>query len=165
MRDNRAILARGRLKHSWLENEVLNKDPNFVVLLRREAGWPELNRFPAEAARAAALAAEVEEGFSPTTLVDTCAPLRLLPSPVFHALRDSIHAAYLHAFDAASATRRLTGAASRMESCLNSFLTEWNRSDEEVSEDAVRAGWVAVLEAALELRAALDGLPKGTVLP
>jgi hypothetical protein len=159
------ILSRGRLKHSWLENEVLNKTPEVVVILRGGGGWPELQRFPDEADQACRLADEVEFGFSPARLVDECAALAVLPESQRSAVRQAVHEAYLECFDAQGATLRLREAGKQMKDALNALLVEWDKPDDAVVEANLQAQWSVVLDRAETLRKALDALPKGFVFP
>ncbi len=160
-----SVNVRGRLKHSWLENEVLNKTPEIVVTLRHEVGWPELQRFPADADQALALAAKVEFGFSPVRLVDQCAPLTTLPEDQRLAIRQAVHAAYLGCFDAHSAAQCLRDAANHTKAALLALLDEWNKPDVAISDTELQMRWRGVLREAEHLRVALDALPKGIVLP
>lgn len=160
-----AAIARGRLKHSWLENEVLNKTPETVVLLRREVGWPALQRFPANVQQALTLADEVEFGFSPARLVDDCAPLAALSEDQRTIIREAAHAAYLKCFDAQAAAQCMRVNAECMTTTLSALLAEWNQPDEALSDLRLRERWCAVLDAAVPLCKALDALPKGIVLP
>lgn len=160
-----ASLQRGRLKHSWLENEVLNKTPERVVTYRRGEGWPDLQRFPDDAEQALALADGVEFGFSPARLVDECMPLAALPEDQRTIIRQAVHAAYLKCFDARGASEGLRDAATRMKAALSALLDEWNKSSEAISDSELQTRWVVVLNEAEHLRSALNALPKGIVLP
>lgn len=160
-----AAIARGRLKHSWLENEVLNKTERDVLWLRRHGEWPELARFLADAAEAVALAEEVTDGFSPSQLVDRCSPLLSLPRAEREAVQDAVHRAYLQVFDAPGAASKLRQAGARMSQGVSDLLREWCKADDAYSEAVLQAQWREVLDAATELCGALDGLPRGVVLP
>jgi len=160
-----ASIQRGRLKHSWLENQVLNKTPAIVVALRHEVGWPELRRFPSDVEQAITLADEVEFGFSPASLVDKCAPLAGLPEDLRNIIREAVHAAYLRCFDVHTAAQCLLNAADRMMVALSSLLAEWDKPDDALSDAGLQSRWRMVLDAAEPLRDALDALPKGIVLP
>ena len=160
-----ASVTRGRLKHSWLENEVLNKTPEIIVALRHEVSWPELQRFPADARQALALADEVEYGFSPARLVDDCAPLAVLPEEERVSIRKAVHAAYLECFDAPGIAQTLRAAAVRMQVALSALLDEWSKPDTGISNAELQARWRIVLAQAAHLRNALDALPNGVVLP
>lgn len=162
---SRTAVVRGRLKHSWLENEILNKTPEVIVLLRHGAGWPALRYFSNDAGQAVALANEIESGFSPARLVDECAPLAALAEDQRNALRTAAHEAYLECFDACSAANRLSEAARNMQTSLSGLLAEWDKSDDAVSDAELLARWQAVLDKAQLLRDALDALPRGIVLP
>lgn len=160
-----AAIQRGRLKHSWLENEILNKSPEIVVALRRKVGWPALQRFPADVQQVLALAGDAEAGFSPARLMDECAPLALLPEEQRSVIRKTVHAAYLECFDVHALALHLHNSALDMNKALRPFLDEWNKPDDAVSDAELAVCWRAVLGEAEHLRAALDALPKGIVLP
>lgn len=162
---SRAAVVRGRLKHSWLENEILNKTPEVVVVLRHSAGWPALHHFSNEAKQAVALADEIESGFSPARLVDECAPLAALAEDQRNALRTAAHEAYLACFDVRGAADRLSEAAKNMQVSLTGLLVEWDKGDDAVSDEELLARWQSVLDKAELLRDALDALPRGIVLP
>lgn len=161
----KASIVRARLKHSWLENTVLNKDPETVVALRHEYGWPELQRFAAEVDQALILAQDIEYGFSPARLVDECVPLSALQEDQRNAIREAVHAAYLGSFDVSGAGQRLHEAAKQMKTALIAMLDEWNNTDAVISDAKLQALWRSVLNAAEHLRNALDVLPRGIVLP
>jgi hypothetical protein len=160
-----AAIQRSRLKHSWLENEILNKAPQIVLSLRHDAGWPALQHFVADAEQASAFAMEVESGYSPSLLVDECTPLKILPEDKKDAVRMAIHAAYLECFNIRSLAHDLFESATHMKASLVAFLDEWNKQDQVLSDTRLAACWNGVLREAERLRAALDALPKGIVLP
>ena len=160
-----ASIQRGRLKHSWLENEVLNKSPDTVVELRRGAGWPELERFPIDANRALTLADDVEHGFSPAHLVAACIPLASLSSEERKTITDAVHQCYLERFDALNVAIALRVVAQDMAKALNDMLEEWRKPDDTCSDVLLIARWYTVLSTAERLRLALDSLPRGVVLP
>lgn len=134
-------------------------------MLRHEAGWVGLRHFPGNVEQALALADEIESGFSPVQLVDTCAPLAGLPNDQRRLIRQAVHAAYLKCFDVPSTAQGLREAAARMQAALSAMLAEWNKADETVSDFKLRTRWGVVLDEAERLRIALDALPKGIVLP
>jgi hypothetical protein len=155
----------GRLKHSWLENQILNKTPEKVVRLRRTLGWPALAHFLGNASEAITLANQVEFGFSPARLVDESGPLARLAKPDCKAIREAVHLAYLKQFDAEKNGREIRIRAERIRSTLDTTLEEWRKPDDVVLDSVLKAQWCAVLEAAVSLRDALDALPKAIVLP
>ena len=160
-----SMVLRAQLKHSWLENEVLNKAPETVLFLRNNSGWPALHGFPSSTEQAIALAMQVENGFSPAQLVDECLPLLALSDTDRAAVRDAVHSAYLECFDATSLADELQAAAVEMDSALTAMIGEWNLPDESVRDAVLREYWQVVLTSGERLRAALDALPKGIVLP
>ncbi len=161
-----AAVISGRLKHSWLENQILNKMPDVVVLLRHGAGWPALERFLDDANEAVELADKVEFGFSPAMLVDNCAQLDVLLKEQRDSLREAVHDAYKQYFNNVDdVSIRLRKAAQDMQKALSDLMDEWNKSDDAVSDDVLRDRWNTVIEKAEILRDVLDALPKGIVLP
>lgn len=159
------MVMRGRLKHSWLENEVLNKTGEVIIELRHQGGWPELQRFPAEAEQALALSELVEFGFSPARLVDECEPLSVLSDEDRDAVRKAVHEAYLEQFDALSAAKDLRDAAQRTAAALQEMLGEWTKPTNAISDASLQTRWGAVLTEAVRLHSALEALPRGIVLP
>ncbi len=162
---SQAAIQRSVLKHSWLENEVLNKTSKVVVFLRHTEGWPSLPRFLDESQRALALADCVENGFSPASLVDECAPLVRLPRDLRECIRSAIHASYLDYFDASGKAQDLRNASIQMHAALVALLREWSNDIELINDSELEVGWQKVLDKAEMLRDALDALPRGIVLP
>lgn len=160
-----SMVVCSQLKHSWLENEVLNKTPEIVLFLRRNSGWPALQGFSSSTKQAIALAEQVEPGFSPAQLVDESRPLLALSDADRAAVRTAVHSAYLECFDASSIADELRVAAKEMDVAFAVMLREWNLPDELVSDTALQETWLGVLTAGERLRVALDALPKGIVLP
>lgn len=158
-------ILRGRLKHSWLENEVLNKTGEQVVFLRRSQGWPELHGFHGPATEAHLLADRIEPGFSPARLVDECPSLNQLDDADRQKIRRAVHAAYLEVFDVQKVAADLKAAAKDMSQTIDDLLTEWNKDNMLLSDAALKARWEVVLARASILREVLDALPRGTVLP
>ncbi len=158
-------ILRGRLKHSWLENEILNKTPQAVKLLRDGPGWPALATFQANAAQALDLANNIAGGFSPSTLVDGSGPLSTLSVDERRTIKDAVHRAYLQVFDANVLAAELRIAATAMHSALNDFINVWSVRAGNDSVTTLREKWISVLVAAATLRDKLDALPNRIVLP
>lgn len=160
-----ASVLRGRLKHSWLENEILNKTSEAVELLRTGPGWPALATFQANAAQALDLANNIAGGFSPSTLVDGSGPLSTLSVDERRTIKDAVHRAYLQVFDANVLAAELRTAATVMHSALNDVINVWSVRAENDSGTTLREKWISVLVAAATLRDKLDALPNRIVLP
>lgn len=156
--------VRGQLKHSWLENQILNKTTGQIAELRR-SGWPALlEEFPERLKQAQRLADEVEVGFSPTQLIDRLRPLRGLPQGERREIGAAVHAAYLERVDTEILREKLTAAAASLAQALARLRAEWETSA--VASDArLQETWEEVLVEAARLVEVLDELPRGIVLP
>src|SRR5690348_2819815 len=87
---------RARLKHSWLENQVLNKTPSDVLDLRSYGFWHALeSQFPARIREAGILADGVDQAFSPAQLVERLAPFDHLDDRRRKLVLHAAHRAYL----------------------------------------------------------------------
>jgi len=158
-----ATLKSSQLKHSWIENEILNKDPDIVVALRRTDLWPALQAFPARADSAIQLAGDIEMGFTPALLVQDGLPLAALPADVREQLRNTLHGLFLSHIDCSALSRELAAAGIGLKNRLMVFLDTW--SNENICDEDIRSHWSAVLAAAERARRALGALPRGVVLP
>ena len=83
--------VRPQLKHSWLENQVQNKDADDIVMLWQAQLWQEVleSNFPDRIQKTTALAENLVIGFSPSQLVDELSPLSSLPDPQKERLRSN----------------------------------------------------------------------------
>jgi hypothetical protein len=162
---SQAVSIRGQLKHSWIENQILNKTSDDIVALHRSGWFALTEQFPERMKQAYALAAQVESGFSPAQLVDELAPLRQLPEWQRAAMSAAVHAAYRKRFDAETLSAGIRGAIDSLQGVLVIFRAEWDQTVAAVSESRLRQAWDEVLEKAALLAEALDRLPQGIVLP
>lgn len=163
---NEAVLLRGRLKHSWLENQVCNKTVDDVVFLWQRGKWRALEEeFAFRAQETLRLADEMVTGFSPAQLVETLAPLYALPPQTRENLKQAVHDAYLECSGAESLALDLRKAVMSMEDELKRFMAVWHTPPTPENEPELRAGWHSLREKADGLLAVFSQLPTGIVLP
>lgn len=161
-----ASIRRGQLKHSWLENQVLNKRAEDVVTFRQRGGWPALeNEFEEWVKDARTLAAELTDGFSPAQLVDTVTPFRRLSEKDKQRIKQPLHAAYLENSGITNLRLLLQEAAESLDKALKELLEEWQQPATSGSDQALCAAWSVFVERATNLKNVLERLPKGIVLP
>lgn len=162
----RAAVVRGQLKHSWLENQVMNKSADDVVHLWNEIGWPALEQdFAARVQEAIRLAEGMVSGFSPAQIVDRIAVFQEIPTEIRDMLRGAVHEEYLQCTELPADSARLRDAATVMGEAVNTLLGAWNNPRTEQGASDIRQAWNEVLEKARQLAQVLDDLPRGIVLP
>ena len=163
---NDVILLRGRLKHSWLENQVCNKTVEDVVLLWRNGKWEALEKeFGFCVEETLHLADEMVAGFSPAQLVEKLAPLHTLSPQTKDRLKHAIHNAYLESSRIQELALDLRNAATSTEDELKRLLAIWNKPPRPDDEPGLRSRWDAFREKADDLLVVLSQLPTGIVLP
>src|SRR2546430_9408115 len=93
-----AVTLRAQLRHSWLENQIFNKEADDVAFLWGAGFWETLEaQFDSWSSAAVQLADELESGFSPAWLIDNLSPFSALSEVARAQLRQVIHARYLRA--------------------------------------------------------------------
>jgi hypothetical protein len=159
-----ASIRRGQLKHSWLENQILNKRAEDVLAFRHRGGWPALENEFAEWVRdAQTLAAELTDGFGPAQLIDTLTPFQHLSEEDKQRIKGALHAAYLENSGITALQGPLQEAAENLDKALNELLREWRQPAG--SDQVLRAAWSVFVERAISLKEVLERLPRGIVLP
>ncbi len=157
-----AAIQRGRLKHSWLENQVLNKSADKIIQLRREGPWEALeNRFPIRVQEAIGLAGRIVDDYSPVVLIDRIPLFGHLDEDARARIKIGVHNAYLARETLTSRVEPLTAAARSLGVALEHVLQQWRRG----SDCDIERTWQDVLRAASRLRDELDALPRTIVLP
>lgn len=159
-----ANTLRGQLKHSWLENEVLNVSIETVITLWRQGGADLATRYAVRVQDISRLAESLADGFSPAQLVDTLKPFGGLSTEERTAIKGAVHAAYLESSGILTLQAPLKAAAMGMEAALQELSRAWTLPQPQ-GESAVRAAWEGVREKASALIEVLELLPKGVVLP
>ena len=159
--------VRPQLKHSWLENQVRNKDADDIVMLWQAQLWQdvlEIN-FPDRIQRAIVLAENLMTGFSPSQLVDVLSPLSSLPDPQKERLRVTLHEIYLARCPIESLAQQLHDAAKALEETLAKLRECWTLPPSAEAEQKVRASWQDFREDAERLYKVLEKVPRGVVIP
>lgn len=159
-----AAILRGQLKHSWLENEVLNISIETVISLWRRGGSNLGVRYAARTRDLQHLTDSLAESFSPARLVDTLEPFSGLSAEDKSAVKAAVHAAYLESSDILALQAPLKVAAAGMEAVLQELSRAWLLL-QPGGECAVRAAWEGVCDKAGALIVELERLPKGLELP
>lgn len=157
-----ADVTLGRLKHSWLENQILNKSAADVIDLRSGGGWSSLDQqFPRRIEEAADFVARIVDAFSPAQLVEKLGFFRDLSAEARDTLRSAVHRSYLAHSDIAGRKASLDSAVRILALSLDNVRRLWRDS----SDHDLELAWGNVLRAAARLRDELDALPRGIVLP
>lgn len=159
-----ANTLRGQLKHSWLENEVLNISIETVIALWQQGAVDRAVKYAARIADLDHLADSFVDGFSPSLLVDTLKPFGGLSMDEKTAIKSAVHTAYLESSGILALQVPLNAAAMGMKTSLQELSDAWALPHHK-SEDAVRMAWENVRTKARALILELEHLPKGVVLP
>ena len=159
--------VRPQLKHSWLENQVQNKDADDIVMLWQAQLWQEVleSNFPDRIQKTTALAENLVIGFSPSQLVDELSPLSSLPDPQKERLRATLHEIYLARCPIESLAQQLHDAAKALEGTLAKLRECWKLPPSAKAEQKVRASWQDFRKDAERLYKILEKVPKGVVIP
>ncbi len=162
----KADIARAMLKHSWLENQLLNKNAEDIVYLRGNSGWNALDvEFSERVKEAIGLADDMEDGFSPAQLVDYLAPFAMVDQEIRDKIKQAIHAAYLESSNIPDFRVPLREAAIAFGESLDELREAWRLPLIEKNEQRLRNSWKKVSKRAKALHTVLEQLPKGVVLP
>lgn len=159
-----ANTLRGQIKHSWLENEILNLSMETVITLWRRGGAELTAKYAVRLQTLSLLVGSLEEGFSPAQLVDTLKPFSDLSLEEKAAIKGAVHAAYLESSGILALQAPLKAAAAGIEAALQELSRAWALPKPQ-GESAVRVAWEGVRKKANALIEVLERLPKGVVLP
>jgi hypothetical protein len=164
--------ACARLRHSWLEHMILERNPERVAQMhgltssRREAFEKliepngEFHQYLAEARR---LVQIMVDGFSPAELVDKSA-LGCLPTDVLVLIKGILHQVYLTQSNIAHAAHHVKNAVEDLSNELQLFAGVWFDSPPS-DYNTIKERFKGVQNRAQVLHAVLGRLPKGTILP
>lgn len=160
-------VTRGVLKHTWIENGILNKGVTGIVdhLWRDGRRWQALDsEFPVRELEAEHFGLEIIDGYSPVNLVELVGPLVALPQAIRDSLRQSLDAIYKNDFSMANLQIEYMNALATLRKRLAELRTAWDlpRPD---GVERVRTCAIHVIEAASELRMVMERIPKGVVIP
>lgn len=156
----------GQLKHTWLENQILNKCEDDIVYLRNGPGWAALGaEFPSRIEESKHFSENLENGFSPAQLVDRLVPFSEVPEATKRVIKEAVHRAYLEKSRIQEHKAPLNAAISTFENSYKDFLIVWKQKVCEENELELRSTWRAVLNTAQTFCDELGRLPRGIVLP
>lgn len=156
----------GQLKHSWLENQVLNKTSDNIIDFWKAKGWNALEeQFEVHIKKAINLSEELEYGFSPAQLVDRLTPFEKVDCETKELIKQVVHKAYLESSNITELKVPLKKAAKELEKAFEHMLEAWNQPVSETNEKKLRKTWGIFLTMARKLHSILEQLPKGIVLP
>jgi hypothetical protein len=168
----RLAAVKSRLRHSWLENQVLNRDSSVVADRHdalTEAGIVFKKKICANGEFAGAAKAARElcdimiDGLSPARLLDR-KPLSLLPGELNKLLADDLHQLYLERSRIEKSKSELQTAIMEFEGVLFMLCRLWN-AEPRVEREAVKTAFEGLQCIGRKLHAALGSVPQGTVLP
>ena len=167
-----ANVLRGRLKHSWLENEVRDKSVEDVLELWKLGAWPALSRFPAQVEDAVALSRHLESGFSPVVLLDAWRKSRKLSDKEetwLDQARESLHQYFLADSTARSVTvdlaELISEKAERVGAALEALLEAWERPRNGANRERLKSCWKEFAARADELYELISRIPAGVAIP
>ena len=156
----------GRLRHSWLENQVLNKSEDDVVALWREGPWNALEQdFPAYLARARALTPHLTSAYSPARWVEL-SPLRAaLPAGERERMAGALDEMYAARGGLGDLPERIDECLSAVDRALVVVISRWRDARVPEGRQIVAAGWTAFREDARRLHGLLRELPDRPWMP
>jgi hypothetical protein len=162
---SQAIL-RSQLKHTWLENQLVNKSEDDIVFFWQGPGWPSLEcEFRGRVSEAEQLINDLESGFSPAQLVDQLPMLVGLADDTKAAIKQAVHEVYLERSCITKLHDPLNQALSALKDALARVLSAWRQPQSPESEQELRQAWRALIRCGEAFRNLLDRLPRGIVLP
>lgn len=167
-------LRRGLLWHSWLKNQILKMNAEYVAQIHGDPSLQEERasferkiqaggEFESRLSEARRLAGDMVEGFSPAQLVDFGSLANLSPE-ARASIKSVIHDEYLRQTMIEERTGPIAGAIDDMESALKGFSTIWYRRPP-AGLDLVRTEFENLQACARRLHEKLGSLPEGIVLP
>lgn len=157
---------RGVVKHTWLENGIINKQVMGILYFRLdEKRWQALDmKFPALEEDAERFGLNFVDAFSTGKIVDHLSPLKLLPQEVREELRQFLDALYLQDGKMKQLQieyqTHLTFLRDRLSELRDVWSLHGTNGIEQVQKSIVR-----LVDAALTLNAVMERIPKGAVIP
>lgn len=159
-------MLRGRLKHSWLENQLLNKTTDEVVYLWGKMGWWALEtEFSERVKEVIYLADDLEDGFSPAQLVDHLAPFAKFDPEIQDDIKQAVHIVYLKSSRISDLKMPLQKDAMALGNALDELRDVWRLPMTEDNEVILRKAWQEVSKRAKTLHSLMERLPMGVMLP
>jgi hypothetical protein len=168
-----AALQRGLLWHSWLKNQILKMDPDYVLRMKSRPSLQEERlafeqwiqpggEFESKLNDARQFAGVMVEGFSPAQLVDR-GPLLKLSTNVREAVKSVIHREYLAQSLIEDCAGPMADAIDDLDKALKEFSGIWYRKPA-AGHDLIRRGFEQLQVCAKALHERLGALPEGIVL-
>jgi hypothetical protein len=168
----RLAAIRSRLRHSWLENQILNRDSS-VVAGRHGTSTKASVAFKWKICANGEFAQATKEvrelcdimldTLSPARLLDR-KPLSLLSEQCHRQIADELHRLYLKRSRVEKSRTELQTAIVEFEVVLAALCRLWN-VEPRVERDVVKTAFERLQCIGLRLHAALGVVPQGTVLP
>lgn len=155
-----------RLRHSWLENQVLNKTADDLVHLWRLGRWDALDRQFANRLRdVEEVAAKLEEALSPAGLLPMLQPLRSISGELRSYIGEVVHEAFRKVYSTDVIAREIRAAAAGLAKAITALQESWTQELSIQAEQALRARWTETQARGRDLLDLLRAIPKGVVLP
>lgn len=169
-----AALRRGLLWHSWLKNQVLKMDAEYVAQMHsrsylreeRESFEQQIQPggvFEKNLQSARLLARTMVEGFSPGQLVDT-GPFTSLSAEARDIVKAAIHREYLDETHIDRLVEPIGFAIDKLETSFREFSEAWYQQPAN-EESTIQEKFEQLKAHAIILHELLGCLPEGVVLP
>lgn len=167
-----AASRRGRLHHSWLKNEVLQWDAEYLLEIRNSnslelADFEERIKpgggFEQELAEATILIQTMVHDFSCTPLVELC-PLAELPAEAKQLVKDVLHQAYLRESHVDELQEPLKEAVEALACEFRHCREVWFQKPS-AEADTIRGTLETLKKKASDVQTILTKLPRGIVVP
>jgi len=168
-----AAVVKSRMRHSWLENEILNCDPPYVQSLRTsvsqartefESMIGEDGTFGKMIQECRQFCRTIVDDLSPRHLVEI-GSLAKLPSHVRSAIASTLHQIYLAQSNIQKIQTELTGHIDAFDQAFQRFATVWYDVSRDNGTGEVRSAFECLQREGRHLHRVLGRLPEGTVLP
>lgn len=165
-------MLRERLRHSWLENQIILRRTNFISLLylnnsnERHAFEERIKsggEFDSNLHEARVLQQAMVDGFSPARLVDS-GPLIRLPEDVRSLMKDVLHKAYLAETQIDKVAASMEPAIEELAQSIKHFSGVWFQGAS-VDSQEIETSFRAIQDRAKVLHEILGSVPRGIVLP
>lgn len=153
------------LKHTWIENGILNKKPDTILGLWLDGSWVALGaQFLIWEVDAVNFGNEFVDGFSSGHLVDLVEPLTLLPEKTREKIRCSLADHFEKTENLIIIQSEYFRVLKRLRSALFCLREVWTLSRPEGTEQ-VRECAQNLIDAAIRVREVMEKIPKGVVIP
>jgi hypothetical protein len=160
------LITLSRLKHSWLENQLLNKDSDDIVRIWRKGNWPALDHeFSSRIAEALRLADALCEVYSPGRLVQSLAPFSFLKAATRLELAAALHQQFLERSGMVQLSEDLKQTLVNLEGQLDVLRCLWPAARSEMAASRISKAWEEIHESSSRVYVYFASLPMGVWLP